>query len=566
MIGMSEPIYAIGYMRLSDPKQTLGGGGDNQIDAILKYVKDEGYTLYGGKVFQEVFTGSVNSDERPVYQSLLKIIQQNKGKIKYFIIKKIDRSSRAGSQEYLKMKIELRLLGVELRDTERVIQPSHNRLSHRGVGYDWSDTSPSYIAEIILAEIASEDRKNILTRTVDTSVSRIETGYKVREAQYGYQNQRIVGNDGKYRVIQIPYEPEATFIRTIFEDSIAGNLSDKEITEKLNNLGCKTRVRNTWSKDKTTIIGKRDGQSLSVKQMQRWRQNPIYCGVNKEHWGETEKRVIIRKTEYEGLVSIDTFNRANKGKVFIQQKEDNSIKILYNQKPEKIIKQRLKFREDFLFKNVVLCPKCKNPFKASLPTSEHKKRVPYYHCDRGHAYYGIPKADFDKNVNLFLDKIRFSDTHYAMLEKTLIYRFNKKRTELNKGHIQVDEQSIKIRTEIDEIMLAIQKSTNDNARKMFEEKLDKKIIELENIKEEKQNLTITEDELQDFLKELKKLVELPKEILMDVHSYEQQLAINKLFFAELPTYDDIVSGTPKLTIFFKMISTNEVQNGQDVTH
>jgi hypothetical protein len=172
---MSQKALAIGYTRLSDAKQTRGGGGDNQVDAILKYVKDENLELYSGKVFEEVFTGSLNSDIRPVYQNLLKIIQQEKGKIKYFVIKKIDRSSRAGSSEYLKMKLELHLLGVELRDTERVIQPSHNRLSHRGVGYEWSITSPSHISEVILAEIASEVRKDILSRTVDTSVNRMES-------------------------------------------------------------------------------------------------------------------------------------------------------------------------------------------------------------------------------------------------------------------------------------------------------------------------------------------------------------------------------------------------------
>jgi hypothetical protein len=238
-----------------------------------------------------------------------------------------------------------------------------------------------------------------------------------------FKNDRIVASDGQYKVIQVPNEPEATFIRKIFEDSASGNFSDKEIVEKINNLGCRTRSRNIWAKDKTRIIGKREGQTVSIKQMQRWRKNPIYCGINIENWGKTQKRQIIKKTEYEGLVSIDLFNRANKGKIFVQIKDDN-VKILYNQKPEKIIKQRLNFRKDFLFKNVVLCPLCKKQFKGSSPKSEHGKSVPYYHCSRGHEYIGIPKMEFENNVNSFLDRIKFSDKHYSLLEKTLIYRFN----------------------------------------------------------------------------------------------------------------------------------------------
>ena len=51
---MKEPVYAIGYLRLSDAKQILGGGKDNQIDAIKRYFKEEGLTLWKGKIFEEI--------------------------------------------------------------------------------------------------------------------------------------------------------------------------------------------------------------------------------------------------------------------------------------------------------------------------------------------------------------------------------------------------------------------------------------------------------------------------------------------------------------------------------
>lgn len=549
---MSDP--AIGYIRLSDPKQLQGGGAENQADAIKHYIKAHGMTLYKNKVFQEVYTGTTN--DRPVFNALLEEIKKQKGKIKYFIIKKIDRSSRAGSKEYLEMKLTLASLGVEMRDAEGVIQPPQNRLAHRNVGYDWSTTSSSHMAEIILAEVASEDRKNILTRTVDTSITRVETGYKLREANYGYKNKRILTEDGQYKYIQEPYEPEAIFIRTIFKDSSESLLTDKEIVDKINTLGARTRLRHTYNKARTKVIGTKEGNKISVKQMQKWRQNPIYCGVINEHWGKLQKRTITSLAQYEGLISIDLFNRANKGKVFIELAPEKRVKILYDLKPEKIIKKRQKFRKDFLFKNVVLCPHCKNPFKASISKSKSKKAVPYYHCERGHKYFGVPKKEFEDNVYDFISRIRFSDLYYTKLKKFLTLEFRNKMNSLNDDHINLDEGLTKLREELKEIYNSIKKSKSPTVLDSLEKEYEEKLAEINTREEERKALRITEEDLTEFLETSKAIVEHPEDILVDVQSFEHQIAVNSLFFEELPTYTEILSGTPKLTLFFKLLSSS----------
>ncbi|MDB5237539.1 MAG: hydrolase [Parcubacteria group bacterium] len=560
---MAEPAYAIGYIRLSDASQLKGGGRDNQEDAILHYIARHGLKLYKDKLYEEVWTGTTN--DRPVFNALLQEIAKNKGKIKFFVIKKLDRGSRGGSGDYFAMKLKLHALGVELRDVEGIIQPSQNRLAHRNVGYEWSETSASHIAEAILSEISSEDRKNILTRTVDTSISRVETGYKLREANYGYQNKRILTEDGQYKYIQIPLEPEATYIRTIFEDSAASLLTDEEIVKKLKAMGAKTRSRNQYNKGRTAVIGTREGQPISVKQMQRWRKNPIYCGVNEENWGKTQKRKILTLTQYDGLVTIELFNRANRGKVFIEALPDRKVKILYNLKPEKLIKRRLKFREDFLFKNVVLCPSCRKPFKASASKSKSGEKVPYYHCDRDHKYYGVPKDEFEKEVYAFINDIKFSDQHYEKLKKFLTVKFMSKITELNSTHIEVDENIIKLRRELNEIYTALKRVTAPSAVQALETEYEQKLLEIQGAREERRSLELTEDDLNEFLEVAKQTVEHPSEILVDVHSFEHQIAVNKLFFEELPTYEEVVNRTPKLTLFFKVLSANTTDKALNVT-
>ena len=299
--------------------------------------------------------------------------------------------------------------------------------------------------------------------------------------------------------------------------------------------------------------------------MQKWRQNAIYCGINQEKWGKTKTRQIVTQTKYDGLVSIDLFNRANKGKIFIEITPERKVKILFNLKPEKIIKRRHKFRKDFLFKNVVLCPHCNKPFKAGSPTSKMGDSVPYYHCDRNHPYLGIPKTEFENNVYNFIEDIKFSDSHYEKLKKFLTIKFMSKISDMNSSHIEIDETIIKMRESLKEIYNSIKKAKSQAVLDDLENEYEHKLKEIQDVQEERRSLELTESDLAEFLSIAKKTIEHPSEILVNVHSFEHQIAVNKLFFEELPTYTNIVNRTPKLTLFFKVLSSENSDKSLDVT-
>lgn len=296
-------------------------------------------------------------------------------------MRSIDRSSRGGSEPYLKMKSELASLGVELRDTKGIIQPSVNLLEHRGISFEWSDYSPSRVPEIIEAESSRADRIGILSRTVDTSIFRIESGYKLREAQFGYKTKSIFDSFGKQVVIQIRHDTEGKYIEAIFEKTIEGVMTEQEIVDYVNSLGYLSRERVSWVGKYASrrMVGIKKGKQLEIKQMQKYRKNPIYCGVNIENWGKIKKRRIVTKTKYAGLISISKFNQANKGKVYIEEMPDNKIKVLYDLKLEKIVQKRQKFRTEYVFKNVILCDICKKPFLASPPRNKKGEKFHYYH-------------------------------------------------------------------------------------------------------------------------------------------------------------------------------------------
>ena len=69
--------------------------------------------------------------------------------------------------------------------------------------------------------------------------------------------------------------------------------------------------------DRTKVVTKCGGGPLTVKQFQRMISNPIYAGVNTEKW--TGGKPV--QCAFGGLVSIEQFNRANKGKKLITKDE-----------------------------------------------------------------------------------------------------------------------------------------------------------------------------------------------------------------------------------------------------
>ena len=77
---MDQPIFVIGYARVSTPKQAQTGESlEAQEKAIRKYCDKKGYTLFpDNKVFKEPYSGG--NLFRPAYREILGIIKKYKFK------------------------------------------------------------------------------------------------------------------------------------------------------------------------------------------------------------------------------------------------------------------------------------------------------------------------------------------------------------------------------------------------------------------------------------------------------------------------------------------------------
>ncbi len=546
----NETIYVTGGSRISAHKQQEGASLEDQDIQIRFFVKEKGWELL--HVFSEVYSG--RSEIREDFNEVKAYIKSKKEEgvqVRYHIIKSIDRITRGGSIVYQKMKDELKKLGTELIDVRGVIQPEQNSLAHLGFQYGWSMRSPTASAQLAEAEDDSKEVYKILTRMIGAEIVLVQEGYKMRAPNDGFINKRIyVG--GKKKKIEIPDPERAHFFRAMFELRAEG-LDDKETVDRLNALGYKTKNQNRWNKKKTEIIAIKGGEPLTVKRLQSVIQRPIYAGVKVEKW--TNYKPIWAK--YEGLVSIEMFNEANRGKIVIKKRDDGSLELLHNCSQFGELKpKRFRNNPDFPYK-FFPCSLCKKWMLGSYSRGKSGTRYPAYHCGgftsgtRAHNFIRFPKDEYEKAVTKFINDLKFTDAMIESFEKILndVYRTREKEVVAQSSMISNNVGSLKAQQA--SVLDTLTVTQSPVARKKLEEKIDELELQIQEAETQRNEIEITEKDIKSFIRAVKIIMEHPAKILLDTDDMATQQVLFGLVFEELPTYPEILNGTPKLSLAFK---------------
>jgi len=538
------------YCRVSSAKSAQEGESlDTQDGICRKFVADRGFAIVpNGTVFRETFSG--RKDKRPVLDEVFDYIGKNPGKVNYFVFRVIDRFTRGGSYSYEGIKQRLAAHGVEMIDTYGVIQPMKNTLEHVGFEYDWSRTSPSEIAETVIANTAKAEVTNILTRMIGREIELTNQGFKIRQSTDGYLNKKVL-IDGKKKVIQVSDPERAKFILEMFRLRAAGTHTDKEIVKRINAIGYRTRTQNRWDRAHEKVIGSTGGLPMSVKRLQEVIRRPIYCGVMCEKW--TRHRPI--KAQYEGLVSIETFNRANRGNVFI--KDDSAgLQILYDYHPERTTAVRTRNNPLFPYKNLVLCDSCHKTFSGSCPRGRSGQTFPTYHCSRNHKYIGVPKTHFDATFESFIRQLQLKPEIFDSMEATLLNKYHERKKEIIQSSINVHRTIAELKAEQKAKAEAFVATTSPVLRAQLETGIEELEAHINSAAGESQKMDITEEDIGRFKRHGKYLLEHLPELLLNHDNTQQQLNLFSLIFEELPTYANIVNGTAKTAWIFTLSPTN----------
>ncbi len=542
---------AVILARVSDPKQKIKG--DSLEDQQIKcnrfidsqgWIKDREFTLIESgrkgerKYFWEIF-------------DYCKSKSKTAQKIDYLLVLNIGRFTRGGGEVYLGLKRQFEEIGVTIKDIYQTVGEKVNTLEDYGQKYDWSIYSPSEPAEVYEANQRRDYVRAQLTQMISGCIRNIRKGYWNGPAIHGLATKKVETKDDGQRSILVENQKESIFIKKIFEMRSKG-FSDNKIMETVNSMGFKTRIVTRRDKRTMVKIGTKGGVKLTVKKIQEYVVNPIYCGIICVKWTDNKP---VKAAMFDGFIDIDTFNSANRGKVWIDKLANGEYEIKKNIKWSNINQPDKRTRNNPLYpyKNLLLCPICKKPLKASASKGRSGEKFPTYFCDREHSRWHQKRENVHNEFDNYLNKIKFTDNFKPMLHAALVESWNERKTDiLNESELinkNVEELRIKQKNTLD----LIKSSTVDVIRKALEKEYIEYEDEISSLEDHKKGKKCQEDvDIRTLLKYADYLMEHQKELLIDRDYIVNQTYISGLIFDELPTYENVINGTAKLNEYFQL--------------
>lgn len=483
-------------------------------------------------------------------------------KIEVVYIKAIDRFTRGGGAAYIKLKDQLDELGVELIDTFGVIDPrTVNTLEHTGFSYYWSKHRPSFKSELLEAEHAKDELRDIMTRMIGAEIHYAQLGYWMRQQPYGFTSEMIDTVHGKRMILKEKPE-ESQFIKRVFEMRAQGIYSNQEIADELNRLGFKTRenyVRDKYDRSKIKRIY--GGKQMDVKMVDRITHRLVYAGIIKEKW--TNDKPV--KAQFEGLVTPEVYNKANHGKRVIEILDSGEV-VLHHKLPPKWQQVKKAINPKFPYKKIIGCPYCGKPLSGSAARGKLGKYYPAYHCSRGEHYFRVPQAEFDATIERFVKSIEVAPEHVGaligMIEESWIAQ--------QQQSVQDDQKLIEQRTALEaQIRVTVdcmKVVTSETAIKYMEEDIVKAEQQIKGLDNQLANKSENTVDIELVLQYAKYLLKHLSELLLDLSNPLRKAAFLGVIFNQMPSYADLdfetheksplpgVNGLFRIAIAIKSIS------------
>ena len=538
---------AVCLLRVSSDRQLQEGQGiEVQKRTNDYFANNNGFAIV--RYFTEHFSG--RKADRQVVEEVMEFIEQSNGDISALIVSQIDRFTRAGADVYLFLQKRLRALGVELLDASGVIQKPQNTLAALGFEYEWSVRSPSRLTETILAEQANAEATQILTRCIGGQIQTAKAGYQYRSAEFGYRNEKTVTEDGRKRTIMAREEPEASWVQEMFRLRAEDQLTDWEICNRLNASGYRSRIFRRYDPVTREVVGQGGGVPLEPKQLQKHLKRTAYCGIRYGKW--THQKPIYLPRESPRLVSIETFNRANRGSIYIQI-VDGEIILSENIRP----KANTIETDTFILRHVIRCPHCSNQMKASFSRGKSGKAFGYYHCSRGHKYLGVKTAEFEGAVAKMVESVTFKKKLLGLLKEVIRDVWVKQYQADEQSKYQIREHIAKLKQRQESLLGKIERSLSEAVQLALEKEYD----ELNStIKQAYSQLAELEDQnarIDQYFDTIKRAVEHPQNWLLAPQSKQSLQKAWGFMFEEFPTWSNVQDRTPRLALPFRFLASSQ---------
>ena len=528
---------AIAAIRVSSVRQgTEGDSPEAQKEQIERFAETHNINLKETFIFLE----SASKDVQPMQQAI-NYCKDPKNDVQLFIIKSIDRFTRGGATPYDQLKMQLEKYGVKLVDLYGVIsQQKVNTLEHLGVKYRWSEYSPSQKMEFLEAERAKDELRDIMSRMIGAQVRYTRMGYWMRSAPYGYKSRRVETGNGK-RYILVPRKDEAPFIEKMFELRCQGHLSDTKIVEEINKLGYESRHYNRRAAiDKTQITARMGGNKLTLKRFWMYMHNPIYAGVICEKW--TEQMPV--KGQFEGIISFETFNRANRGKLILSQ-QDKVVTLTKQESPE-FQRRKGSHNEEYAFRKAVTCSECRMPFFGSAAKGRYKY-YPGYHCNKRGHHYRVPKDKLENAVMELVQRVTFTNDHIDDLMRAIEIVWQKREQDSGKDKAALDTRISGLKAQALATVDKLKMLSSATAIKYMEEELMRIEDQIKELSEQKDKLKQEQPiSFEVVMQYAKYFLQHIDELILHQSNRLKQADFFSVIFDQTPTYAEIASVTTEV--------------------
>ena len=534
----NQPIkvrYAYGGVRVSSKEQGLKDSPQAQMEQINRYAEHNNIVIIDFIKFYE----SGSKKDQPMQRAIDQI--KHDKRVELFIVKSIDRFTRGGFKPYGDLKEQLEKLNIGLIDTFGVIgNQKINTLEYLGLEYDWSVYSPTLKSELLAAEQSRDEIRDIMSRMIGAQIRYCRMGYWVRGDIYGMRCKKIVTSSGK-RTILIPHKTEATMVQKMFQLRAEGKFTDQEIIEQVNTLGFKTHTQYLRDKsDPSRITGKRGGEPLVLKSFLRIINNPVYTGITCEKW--TEYKPI--RLKFEGIISIDLFNRANKGK-FVIHDADGELKFLVNKDPTRVVKSD-KGNMQFPYKRVVTCPHCGKQLHGSSSRDKLGKYYPAYHCRRDGHNFRVPLQEFEETISAYVRSLQVNMAYLDDFTDAIRKEWDRRSKATLSETDVIDEQIKNLAYEARQSMDKIKFLNSETAIKYIEEELARIEGQIQQLKYQKTTLKVKQPvEIEDLIRYTKFFFEHLDILLLQQSNPIAKANFFSLIFNTTPTFSALEVRTPE---------------------
>jgi site-specific DNA recombinase len=284
-----EAMIAAVYARTSQDNND-NFSTQRQIKDALEYASRMGLTVYEEYIFEEDYTGA--KLDRPELDKLHALIKS--GKIKHLIIWKVDRLSRVKHHAQW-------ILGEWLI-------PNNVTLHVVDKNTTIKDEISGKIMFDVDANIAEEERHNIMKRTANGRKEKVEQGYYLGQ---GYTPYGFIKEGTRYKTRLYINEEEAKVVRSIYDMYVTERLNAKEIARRLAAAGIpspsEARKRlwsmTHWKADAVRTILRDPRYIGTFYQFRNERKNGLNKARPKEEWVKTLFPELA-------IVDMDVFNAA----------------------------------------------------------------------------------------------------------------------------------------------------------------------------------------------------------------------------------------------------------------